>query len=92
MNEPKPIEAATRGGSCAPAPLLGHGSKFKIIITLDAELATETGGVTEDQICELMLRDDAYGLKSIVAGKINPDSKDEHDTEIIWNRTTVEVA
>ena len=72
-------------------PLLIHGAKFKVIITLDAELVTDTDGVTKDQLCDLMLRDDAYGLKSIVVGKVNPESKGDHDTEIIWNSETVEV-
>ncbi|MDO8610990.1 MAG: hypothetical protein Q7R95_10705 [bacterium] len=68
-----------------------NGSKFKIIITLDAELVTDTNGVTKNQIRDLMFNDNAYGLKSIVAGKINPDSEHDHDTEIIWNNTTIKI-
>ena len=92
MNEQPETLNVEGGAAVRCSALLGHGSKFKIIITLDAELVTDTDGVTKDQICELMLRDESYGLKSIVVGKINPDSKDDHDTEIIWNSTTVEVA
>lgn len=71
---------------------LKNGDNFKIIITLHAKVYTEIEeGVTRDQLCDLVLQDDAYGLKSIIAGKVNPDCEFEHDTEIVWDENEVEI-
>lgn len=72
--------------------LLVEGSKFKIVITLDAELVTDIkGGVSKEQIRDIMFKDPAYGLKSIVVGTVDPESEDDHDTEILWDTRTIEI-
>jgi hypothetical protein len=71
--------------------MIENGQKFKIVITLDCELVTDEPGATKEQIRDIMFADPSYGLKSIVVGTINPNSKDDHDTEIMWDSTTIEV-
>ena len=81
----------TCGAAVRSTAWLDDGQKFKIVITLECELVTDERGATKEQIRDIMFADPAYGLKSIVAGTINPNSKDDHDTEILWDSTTIEV-
>lgn len=74
--------------------LFKNGDKFKVVLTLDVELITDLEGVTKDQIIDIFFNDDAYGLKSVVAGKIDGTNvvDDNCDTEIVWdNSPTIEI-
>jgi len=72
--------------------MLTDGTKLKITITLDAELVTETEGVTYNQIYDMFYKDSAYGLKSIVVGKLGDSCDDGHDTEIIWDNMEIKIS
>ena len=71
--------------------LFRDGDSLKIVITLDAYLCTETDGLRADQIESIVMSDECYGLKSIIAGRADPDCKEEDDTQIVWDSMTVEV-
>lgn len=68
-----------------------HGDKIKVILTLDAEVISNLDGVTQEALCDMVLNDEAYGLKSIIVGKIDPECEEDHDTELLLNTTTVEI-
>lgn len=71
--------------------MIKNGQQFKIIITLDCELVTDELGATKEQIIDIMYADPAYGLKSIVTGTINPNVKNDHDTEILFEEISIEI-
>ena len=71
--------------------LFRDGDNLKIVITLNACLGTETDGLRADQIESIVLSDDCYGLKSIIAGKADPDCDEADDTQIVWDLITIEV-
>jgi hypothetical protein len=60
-----------------------NGDKFKVVITLDAELVTDLKSVTDDDLVNMVFKDEAYGLKSIIVGTVDANSGDNHDTEIV---------
>jgi hypothetical protein len=69
-----------------------NGDKLDIVITLHAELITDLDSISREDIFRLMFADEAYGLKSIVAGNVSPKSDpNDHDTEINWNSTELEI-
>lgn len=78
-------------GTVGCSPWLNDGQKFKIVIILDCELVTDGLGATKDQVRQIMFDDPAYGKKTIVVGTLNPNTTDDHDTEIRWDSTTIEV-
>lgn len=61
------------------------GDKIEVTIKLYAEIVTDLKSVNEADIKQLFFDDNAYGLKSIVAGKVDLNTKNTHDTEVIWD-------
>lgn len=67
------------------------GDKITLAISFEAEVITDLNEVSYDDLTNLVLKDDAYGLKSIIVGIVSDQTEEDHDTEIRLFSTTVEI-
>lgn len=67
-----------------------NGQNFKVLITLDCQLVTDESSVTKEQIQDIISADINI-FQSIIIGKVNPNCKDDHDTEIILESVELSV-